>query len=230
MNALCDCPICMDVIDVNKNCITTECGHSFHASCLMTNVSRNGFGCPYCRTAMAQEPEESDSNSDEASEAWSDVSDEEIYNDYALRGLRFMMNNIEGIDHDILDIHDEREDEEQRESEEDENNDIPNSTYITEKLVAQGVTMEQLVKALLINHEEYESDDEIGRVEGDIFGKMRIIISNYSAEDEPAPPVPRPSEPVSTPIPLPCPTVAEPKTPVANANGSRQQSILVSSD
>jgi len=230
MNALCDCPICMDAIDLNKNCITTECGHSFHASCLMTNVSRNGFGCPYCRTAMAQDIEESDSNSDDATESWSDASNEELYDDYALRGLRFMMNNLEGVDHDILDIHDEREDDEEREREEDENNHIPNALYITEKLVSQGVTIEQLVKALLINHEEYEDSNEVAHIEGDIFGKIRIIISNYSSQDEPVPPVPRPAEPVSAPIPAPCPAIAEPKTPVVNATESRQLNGLVFSD
>jgi len=44
----------MDVIGERNN-ITTECGHQFHASCIMTNVSRNGFNCPCCRTAMAEE-------------------------------------------------------------------------------------------------------------------------------------------------------------------------------
>jgi hypothetical protein len=50
-----DCPICMEQIEsFTKNCVTTECGHCFHTSCLMTSVAHNGFGCPYCRTAMAK--------------------------------------------------------------------------------------------------------------------------------------------------------------------------------
>ena len=53
-----ECPICMDPIEGAKNSITTECGHAFHATCLMTSVAHNGFGCPYCRTAMAEVPEE----------------------------------------------------------------------------------------------------------------------------------------------------------------------------
>ena len=36
----------------------------------------------------------------------------------------------------------------------------PSVEFITQKLVQQGVTMEQLVKALLMNHEEYEDDEE----------------------------------------------------------------------
>ena len=57
-----ECPICMDDIDITKNCTTTECGHRFHASCLMTNVSHNGFSCPYYRTVMAEEFEEDGNN------------------------------------------------------------------------------------------------------------------------------------------------------------------------
>ena len=58
------CPICMDDIVNNVNCVTTECGHCFHASCLMTNVAHNGFGCPYCRTVMAEDQEDSDDDTE----------------------------------------------------------------------------------------------------------------------------------------------------------------------
>jgi len=63
-----ECPICMDVIEGEKNKITTDCGHCFHANCLMTNVAHNGFGCPYCRTAMAAEPADNNSDEDEDGE------------------------------------------------------------------------------------------------------------------------------------------------------------------
>ena len=62
-----ECPICFDAISSTNHTIT-ECGHTFHTNCLMTNVLHNGFGCPYCRTAMCEEPvnnEHSDSDSDE---------------------------------------------------------------------------------------------------------------------------------------------------------------------
>lgn len=49
------CPICLDNIDLTINRITTECGHTFHCSCLMRNVLQNGFNCPYCRITMADE-------------------------------------------------------------------------------------------------------------------------------------------------------------------------------
>lgn len=58
-----DCPICMDAIHANINCVITECGHTFHTRCLLTNIVHNGFGCPYCRTEMV--PEELLKNDDE---------------------------------------------------------------------------------------------------------------------------------------------------------------------
>ena len=77
----------MDPITGEKNKVTTECGHCFHTSCLMTSVAHNGFGCPYCRSAMAKEPEEDES-------VYSDEDDDDFiepYDDYALRGFRFLM-------------------------------------------------------------------------------------------------------------------------------------------
>lgn len=63
-----ECPICYDPIEQTRNCITTECGHQFHAACLMKNACINGFSCPSCRAQMVQhEPEdvtESESDSD----------------------------------------------------------------------------------------------------------------------------------------------------------------------
>lgn len=53
-----ECPICMELIDSQKNIIITECGHKFHCKCLMMNIERNGFGCPYCRQEMVDEQEE----------------------------------------------------------------------------------------------------------------------------------------------------------------------------
>ena len=147
-----ECPICMDVIDMTRNCVTTECGHCFHSSCLMNSVAHIGFGCPYCRTVMADKPEDDDDSDYE-----SDDGEEAEDNDYALRGLRFMNNIIEGLPHDDEDLQDEEDD-----VVEDDNdvviNDInlaPSSTFITQKLISKGVDMEQLVKILLLNHNEY---------------------------------------------------------------------------
>ena len=56
-----ECPICYDPIEQTRNCITTECGHQFHAACLMKNACINGFSCPSCRAQMV--PVEADTES-----------------------------------------------------------------------------------------------------------------------------------------------------------------------
>ena len=64
-----ECCICMDsIVNKNTNCVTTECGHTFHTNCLMANVSHNGFGCPYCRQAMAEDKDDDERDSDK----WTD--------------------------------------------------------------------------------------------------------------------------------------------------------------
>lgn len=173
-----ECSICMDDIDFKKNCITTDCGHHFHASCLMTNVAHNGFGCPYCRSAMAEMPEDDDESE------WSEISgEEEMFDDYALRGLRFFTSNLEGEEHDQEDILEEQEDMEDPNAEPEEQVIKPTPAFIAHKLAEQGVTMEYIVKSLLKDHDEYDAEEEeCMRADDDIFGKLRIIISNYQPE------------------------------------------------
>ena len=174
-----ECPICMEPIETQRNCVTTECGHCFHTNCLMTSVAHNGFGCPYCRTKMAEEvaDEESDYDDDE----------EEIYeqyDDYALRGLRFFNNNINGEQHDQEDLDDEGEDAEEDDEEVVEEADEvtpPPVSYVAQKLVEQGVTMETLLKAVLCSVNNYERDyEDFERVENEIFGRLQTILNNYT--------------------------------------------------
>ena len=188
-----ECPICMDSVELNKNCVTTECGHCFHASCLMRNVAHNGFGCPYCRTAMAEDVEEEDVEEEEDDDSeWSEES--VMFDDYALRGLRFFTDNLEGTEHDEEDTLEEKEDEEEMaeqlvQQQNDEAVIRPSPEFIAEKLVSQGVTMEQLVKALLINHREYAAEEEeFSRLDDELFGRFRIIISNYETAQQVAEP------------------------------------------
>lgn len=168
-----ECPICMDPIEMNKNCTTTDCGHCFHASCLMTSVAHNGFGCPYCRTRMAEEVNEEDSDDGSYFE-------DDMFDNDALRGFRFFMNNLDGDDHDE---NDEAEEEEfvAVDEEEEEATSAPSAAFIAEKFVQQGVTMEDLVKVLMMGHDEYNSqNEELERCDNELFGRMRSIISNYN--------------------------------------------------
>jgi hypothetical protein len=148
----------------------------------MTSVAHNGFGCPYCRTAMAQEVKNEDD--DEWSENEDEEEEEDPYNDDIMRGFRLFMNNINGTPHDDDDVSIEREwivmlEESQR----DDNNVRPSVEFVHQKLIDQGITMNQLVKILLRDHDEYERDDEeFERVDDEIWGKVRVIISNYTPQ------------------------------------------------
>ena len=102
-----DCPSCMEAIVTTKNIVITECGHTFHCSCLMTNVAHNGFGCPYCRTAMAEEVEVEQSEY-EGDESITDSVNAAIHEDDMLRGFRMFHNLSDGIEHEQIDIDDEQ--------------------------------------------------------------------------------------------------------------------------
>lgn len=199
MSSNIECPICMDDIEVNKNCVTTECGHCFHASCLMRNVALNGFSCPYCRAIMAEEPVEEDEEDE-----WSEISNEETDDEeYTLRGFRLFFNNVSGMEHDEDDVEDEIEDEEaidleQQQQREQEQVPRPSARFIADKLVEEGITMETIVKALLKDHDEYDADEEeFLRIDDELFGKLRIIISNYTPA---SPTQPEPVTAVEEPV------------------------------
>jgi len=175
-----ECPICMDEIQAaNINCVTTECGHQFHASCLLKNVAHNGFGCPYCRTALAEDPEEDEDDDDETV---SEFSDEELdlYDDYSLRGMRWLFQRS------LNEPLDEEEDINPNDVEEAIEDPVPrpSAAYVAERLSNQGITFEDLVKCMLYtNHEEYEDYEGYQVKESELFGKFRILISNYNPEE-----------------------------------------------
>lgn len=174
-----DCPICMEVISGTNNQVVTECGHAFHTSCLMTNVAHNGFGCPYCRSILAEQPKKDEDEEDDDEWVDDDEEDEELYDDYALRGMRwlFQRTNNEELD--------EEEDEVEEAIQENDSIPKPSVNFLTQKLLQQGITMEELVKTLLLEHEEYEDvEEECERACDTLFGKVRIIISNYKPEDD----------------------------------------------
>ena len=88
-----DCPICMEVMLTTKNCITTECGHQFHASCLMKNTAVNGYDCPCCRTQMAEDVDEDYNDSEDGSEYETDDEEDE---EFALMGFRWFFQQVNG--------------------------------------------------------------------------------------------------------------------------------------
>jgi hypothetical protein len=134
--------------------------------------------------------------SEEDEDEWDDdATVEEIYSDDALRGFRFFMNNVNGTEHDAEDVEEEEaelgprrrsygdvrfNDNGEMSWEEEDEEEKPTAEFVAQTLTEQGVTVEQLVKALMADHEEYQDDDDIERINDELFGKLRIIISNYT--------------------------------------------------
>jgi hypothetical protein len=176
-----DCPICMEVLELGKNHVTTECGHCFHTKCLMTSVAHNGFGCPYCRSVMAEEVIEDEDEDD-------DYEEDSIYdyedNEDNLRGFRLFFNQVNGDEPDEQDLAQEDVMNVYAQAALEQQQSIPSLAFVTEKLVEQGVTMEQLVKAMLSVHEEYHDDETFERTDDELFGKTRVIISNYNPVEQ----------------------------------------------
>ena len=110
-----ECPICFDVfVKGEVNTINTDCGHSFHSSCLLTNISKNGFNCPCCRGVMVQQNGDENNEDDEDSDEDSDEDDESSYEDsdfeydsdyddeceenYLFQGFRWLFQRAEGLE------------------------------------------------------------------------------------------------------------------------------------
>ena len=124
-----ECPICMDVIVGNKNVVTTECGHTYHCNCLLSNIQHNGFCCPMCRDQMIEEMSISDVNessifggSDDDALSEYDV---EIYNDTSLSFLTDFYNQLssefpEHYDATTVVLEEDEEEEDEESNDEDE--------------------------------------------------------------------------------------------------------------
>jgi hypothetical protein len=175
----------------------------------MKNVSVNGFGCPCCRAVMAtknrpdsryrnnndneedynhynphyydvDENEEGEIDEDETSTLLDDIPEEERFSDFALRGLRLLTSLLEGQEQELEDVNAENAELLQAE-EEDEDYVIPSLEYVACALEEQGITYKKLVAGLLMDHEEYsDREEEFENFAGDIWGKLRSIISNFS--------------------------------------------------
>jgi hypothetical protein len=128
---------------------------------------------------MAAAPAEEEESEDGDSEWNSYEEDEELYGDHSLRGARWLFQRANGEEvDDEEDLEDARDDEDM---------DIivkPTVEFLTRKLVSQGITMENMVQALLIDHDEYDVSGEGANFDGILFGKLRILISNFKPEDD----------------------------------------------
>lgn len=163
------CSICLDDIDLNKNKLTTECGHIFHTSCLLKNASINGFKCPMCRTVLVEEPDEDDD--DEAEE-------DELYTEHSLRGMRFLFQQASG--QEIVEADEDYDEYETIDDDETENNIVvPTFEHIIEQLRINNVSMEDVVKTLVSENYDGYSQNEFANE--DMFSLLDRIVIDYVA-------------------------------------------------
>jgi len=188
-----ECSICLVSIDTNKNHVTTECGHQFHTTCLLSNVAYNGFGCPYCRSEMVDESvskhmheEEDDDDDNDFDEDEDYDEDQEQQESDVLRGFRFMLERVTGENLTNEDDVVEENEYLNEDVDDDSENHRPSVALISKKLSENGVTIETFVKALLVDHEEYNDErvEEFYEINDGIFDKIRDIINNYSPQQE----------------------------------------------
>ena len=181
-----ECPICMNCIELNANCTTTECGHRFHSSCLMKNIAHNGFCCPNCRTTMAEPVDDDDSDDYDYDDDDDDADSEGVFEDRMMRGFRMFFDNANGEEHDAADIREEIEEREEELEEEEEQSGVPSIEYITNKL-SSTISYSDLVTALMSQHAEFERRVETYDSDNRIFGLIRSIIARYDPNQNPTP-------------------------------------------
>uniref|UniRef100_A0A6C0LKN5 RING-type domain-containing protein n=1 Tax=viral metagenome TaxID=1070528 RepID=A0A6C0LKN5_9ZZZZ len=187
-----DCPICFDTVVLGeKNVVTTECGHTFHASCLMKSVAHNGFGCPYCRTAMAEEVADDEDDEDEEYEDDEESlsseearEEEECEESYHLAGLRWLFNRANSEEPVAFCLADHTGVEGIVNG--------PTPEFIMEKLKESGVTFYDLGLSFLSGVMELNFDEEVQkkideREEALVEKVDRIICDCMSLTGERAP-------------------------------------------
>jgi len=155
------CAICLDAVDVSMNVIKTECNHCFHSNCFLQNAAHNGFSCPMCRNELASVP--TDDEDDDENTVYSDEDDnDEVGEDFALRGVRWLMMRAEGEEIE----EDDTDDESTGSSDDDEDfvrfgndeNTNPTIAEISQQLIARGITYEQIVALYILPHHANAAD------------------------------------------------------------------------
>lgn len=175
-----ECPICMEPIEDGCNKTVTQCGHLFHSSCIFQNMAaHNGFGCPYCRTTLAEEIESDDDDESEYEYSDDEVELDEEREDYILTSFRMfhrLINNEEG-----------NEDEEDNEYIEHVTAEVENATaeerekenkvkFISEFVSNRGLTYNDLVKYIIsLDDSRYESETNI------VEARFDTAIARYEA-------------------------------------------------
>ncbi len=180
-----ECPICMEPIEDSCNKTVTQCGHCFHSSCIFQNMAaHNGFGCPYCRTILAEEIESDDeseySNDDDVEFSEYRLEFEQQREDYILTSFRMfhrLINNEEGneVEEDnryVQYVTDEAENATAEEREKEHK-----LSFISEYMSNKGITYNDLIKYIIsLDDNRYESETSI------VESRFNTAVLSYEAE------------------------------------------------
>ena len=180
------CAICLDNVDSSMNIIKTECNHCFHSKCFLQNAAHNGFNCPMCRNELASAPSDEDSDDSDDSDNSDDYDEDE--EDFLLRGARWLMMRAEGEEIEEDDTDDESvmsDDSDVYLRDDPEIEELPNTSigYISQRLVAEGITFEQLVALYVLPHSANTAD--IGVYNRTVLKNLRKTIYDIAFESEP---------------------------------------------
>jgi len=143
----------------------------------MKNVVNNGFDCPMCRQKMAEVIED-DESIGSSYDSWIESNANGGPDDNALTSFRMFQQQIEN--EEIEEEPQQDNDDEAEVSDDDEEPPLPTPAYLANKLAEKGVTMEDMVKALLLEHDEYEEEYAVfNRRTSEMYGELRRLILNY---------------------------------------------------
>lgn len=208
MSSVQECPICLECVEKDKNCMITECGHCFHTSCILQNAATNGFQCPYCRTQLAVETnDEQEYDSDDDSDETDSDTEEENQEQYTVEYFDEFWANIENrMSYSELEARTYTESSDlqnqldwtQIDPESDIENDLssdsterldqmplPTAHELTEYLKTKGVTMENVLHVLIATNidDYYDEIDvespEFRKTNGTIFNNITKYIKKY---------------------------------------------------
>jgi hypothetical protein len=183
MNDIIECCICMEQIDGMKNKCVTDCGHTFHTKCLITNVSHNGFGCPYCRSEMTEKSNVDEDEEDDDDDDFFRDEFEERDSEYELRGMRmmFQLNETGQINEEEIEAEETYANEQEESEESNEDTEVPVS-FIQEKLKRIKIDYDDLLKAYILENFQTGNNVEMYNTARSVYGKLNAIIEMYKYE------------------------------------------------
>jgi hypothetical protein len=143
----------------------------------MKNVVNNGFDCPMCRQKMAEVIEDDDESDGSSYDSWIENDRNRDPDDNALTSFRMFQQQIENEE---VEEEPQQDNDDEAEVSDDDEPPLPTPAYLANKLAEKGVTMEDMVKALLLEHDEYEDEYEVfNRRTSEMYGELRRLILNY---------------------------------------------------